>query len=984
MILKRYLGIDIGSTSIKFVILDESGNVLYHSYDRHKSQARQVALDKLRAVKPLLEDHQIYVSMSGSSGLGIANDAGLNFSQEVYAESVLVRQRYPMANAIVELGGEDAKLVFMDKVVDSRMNSTCAGGTGAFIDQMASLLNISLEEMDELSLQSKMIYPVASRCGVFAKTDVQALLNQGVSKPDLCASIFQAVVNQFVSGLAQGRKIEGTVVFLGGPASFMKGLQNRFKQTLHLDDAHALFPAEGIYSVAWGAALCAQNLREGYHFDQLESLFESVSKIKHTDQSEPPLFENNQQYLDFVNRHNLKSVEVADISQYHGKAWLGIDAGSTTIKVVLLSESNDILYQYYSSNEGKLLELIREQLIKVRRLCDRYGITIVGSGVCGYGETLIKNAFHVDLGVVETYAHYTAAKHFNPNVSFIIDIGGQDIKCFKIKDQSIDEVILNEACSSGCGSFIETFATSMGYSVVDFANLGLKSKHPVSLGTRCTVFMNSSVKQAQKNGATIEDISAGLCRSVVKNALYKVIRVRSVDELGDHVVVQGGTFLNNTILRCFEMELGKSVTRPNIAHLMGAFGCALLSRQLNQDQSHLLSLDELNHFECDVKSFHCQACGNQCYLTIHTFKDGSRYIAGNKCDRFSNVKKKNELPNLYDYKYQYIRGLDHGNYGENHLSIGLPMALNMLELAPLWNGFFDALHYNVVFSDESSKALYEKAQFTIPSDTVCYPAKYMHGHIQNLVDKKVDVIFYPCMTYNIQENSGKNYNCPVVAYYPNVIEANLELGSTTLLMPYLDLNNHDYVCEKLFESLKTIDSQLSLDAVKKAFAKGWDDLTKFHDDVVNKGKQAIAYAKAHDLQTIILAGRPYHIDPMIHHGIAGLLNSLNFVVVSEDAVARNEAEPKVDVLNQWAFHSRLYKAAQYVNEHDHMQLIQLVSFGCGIDAVTSDEVRAILRRNDKFYTQIKIDEVDNLGAVTIRCRSLQAAINEKEGTLWKE
>ncbi len=982
--MKRYLGIDIGSTSIKFVILDEAQNVLYHSYDRHKSQARQVCLDKLKEVKPLLEDHQIYVSMSGSSGLGIANDAGLNFSQEVYAESVLVRQRYPQANAIVELGGEDAKLVFMDKVVDSRMNSTCAGGTGAFIDQMASLLNITLEEMDALALQAKMLYPVASRCGVFAKTDVQALLNQGVCKPDLCASIFQAVVNQFVSGLAQGRKIEGTVIFLGGPASFMKGLQQRFKATLKLDEDHAIFPQEGIYSVAWGAALCAMNLREGYHYDQLEKLFESVCAIKHTDESEPPLFANKQQYYDFVNRHNLGSIELADISQYHGNAWLGIDAGSTTIKVVLLSESNDILYQYYASNEGKLLELIKEQLIKVRKLTDQYGITIVASGVCGYGETLIKNAFHVDLGVVETYAHYTAAKHFNPDVSFIIDIGGQDIKCFKIKDHAIDEVILNEACSSGCGSFIETFATSMGYSVVDFANLGLKSTHPVSLGTRCTVFMNSSVKQAQKNGATIEDISAGLCRSVVKNALYKVIRVRSVDELGDHVVVQGGTFLNNTILRCFEMELNKTVTRPNIAHLMGAFGCALLSRQLHQDQSNLLSLDQLNAFECDVRSFHCQACGNQCYLTIHTFKDGSRYVAGNKCDRFNNVNKKNELPNLYDYKYQYIRGLNHGNHGANRPTVGLPMALNMYELAPLWNGFFDALQFNVVFSDESSKSLYEKAQFTIPSDTVCYPAKYMHGHIQNLLDKKVDAIFYPCMTYNIEENSGKNYNCPVVAYYPNVIDANLEMGKTTLLMPYLDINNADYVVEKLYEVVRPLDPLVTLDQVKMAFAKGFDDLTTYHRSIYDHGKKAIEYAKTHDLQTIILAGRPYHIDPMIHHGIAGLLNALDFVVVSEDAVAHDETEPQVNVLNQWAFHSRLYKAAQFVNEHDHMQLIQLVSFGCGIDAVTTDEVRVILRRKDKFYTQIKIDEVDNLGAVTIRCRSLKAAINEKEGTLWKE
>lgn len=981
--MKRYLGIDIGSTSIKFVILDEDGQILYKSYDRHKSQPRQLCVDKLNEVKDILQDHQIYVSMSGSSGLGVANDIGLDFSQEVYAESVLVKQEYPNAKAIIELGGEDAKLVFMDKVVDSRMNSSCAGGTGAFIDQMASLLKLSLEEMDELSLKSKMIYPVASRCGVFAKTDVQALLNQGVEKPDLCASIFQAVVNQFIAGLAQGRKIEGPVVFLGGPIFFLKGLQQRFIDTLKLSTNDAFVSDNAIYAVAWGSAICATHTKEGFNYLQLVEMFEKASKIVHKQEDEPALFNNQEQYQQFLHDHSIKSIDMLDISTYSGDAYLGIDAGSTTIKVVLLSEDHQILYQYYSSNEGKLLELIRLQLIKVKQLCQEYNITIKGCGVCGYGENLIKNAFHTDLGVVETYAHYTAAKFFNPNVSFIIDIGGQDIKCFKIKDGSIDEVVLNEACSSGCGSFIETFAKSMGYSVAEFADIGLNSKHPVSLGTRCTVFMNSSVKQAQKNGASIEDISAGLCRSVVKNALYKVIRIRGVEELGDHVVVQGGTFLNDTILRCFEMELGKTVTRPNIAHLMGAFGCALLAQSMKLEQSALISLDDLINFSVDVKSFNCQSCGNQCYLTINTFKDGSRFIAGNKCDKFSTIKSNKEIPDLFKIKYDFLTNLTKDNPVGKKV-IGLPLALGMVEMLPFWNAFFTTLGYQVVTSHNSSKAMYEKAQFTIPSDTVCYPAKLMHAHIQDLLDKHVDAIFLPCMTYNLKENEGVNYNCPIVAYYANVIDANLPLNDTQLIMPYIDLNDRKYVAKRLHECFKQYGYYEQEKDILNAYDKAMDSLNAYKQFKIDQGQKAIQYAKDHDLQTIVLAGRPYHIDPMIQHGISNLLTSLNFVVISEDSISPLQQQEPVDVIDQWSYHSRLYKAAHYVGQHEKMQLVHLVSFGCGIDSITSDEVRSILRSYDKFYTQLKIDENDNLGAITIRCRSLKAAINEKEGTLWKE
>ena len=969
------LGIDVGSTTLKAVLLDDHDEILYKSYQRHQSYVRKKSYEKLIELKELIGDHNLQVAITGSAGLGVANDSQLPFVQEVFATALAVKKEHPQTDSVIELGGEDAKIIFLNGALEERMNSTCAGGTGAFIDQMASLLNVDLQTLDTLSLQHDMIYPIASRCGVFAKTDIQPLINQGVSKADIAASIFQAVVDQCITGLAQGRKIEGNVLFLGGPLFFLKGLQQRFQETLKLDDQHALFPDLSPYFVGYGAALYARQTKESYSYRELLQKFETMLHVPVKTDTLDALFNTQEEYEEFIQRHKEHSVPYADIKTYHGKAYLGIDSGSTTTKLVLIDEQNRILYESYANNQGNPITVILQELKTIYSLIgDR--IQLAHSAVTGYGEQLMQAAFHIDEGIVETMAHYHAAKYFNPNVDFIIDIGGQDMKCFHLKDHAIDDILLNEACSSGCGSFLETFAKNMGYSVKEFSRLGLESKHPVNLGTRCTVFMNSSVKEAQKNGAAIEDIAAGLCMSVVKNALYKVIRIKDPKDLGNEIVVQGGTFLNDTVLRCFEQTLHRNVIRPSIAHLMGAYGAALFAKSKQVDHSNILSAIDLENFTHTTKNTRCGLCTNHCHLTINMFADHSKHIAGNKCERpIIGKENKEQLPNLYDFKYDYLTHLPKGD--NIHGTIGIPVVLNMYEFLPFWQTLFTSLGYQVIQSGRSSKALYAKGQQTIASDTICYPAKLVHGHIQSLIDKQVDHIFYPCMSYNIDEHTSNNhFNCPVVAYYPEVIQANMELEDTHFLYPYVYMDQPHTLEKELYAyfikeglSIRKKDLHLAIKQAYKAYHA-------YKQAVFQEGEKALTFAKENHRNTIVLAGRPYHIDPQINHGIHRLLSNLGFVVVSEDSLPQRKL-PSIHVLNQWTFHARLYQAAQYVSTQSQMELIHLVSFGCGIDAITSDEVKDILRSNQKLYTQIKIDEVDNLAAIKIRCRSLLSAMEER-------
>ncbi len=971
----KTLGIDIGSTTAKLV-LREGDRIIYEKYERHLSQVRAKTLEMLEEMSGADRDEPLLVAISGSAGLGLAQSADLSFVQEVFATGEAVEKLARGTSVVIELGGEDAKIIFFEGGTDERMNGTCAGGTGAFIDQMATLLNITVDEMDKLSLSHHRIYPIASRCGVFAKTDIQPLLNQGARKEDIAASIYQAVVNQTIAGLARGRKITGKVLFLGGPLYYCKGLQQRFAETLKLSPENAVFPEEGRFAVALGASLYAEHnstpltLAELCH--RIRSSMDGTALLHRLE----PLFEDEETYRLFSARHALASVPEQDPKSYTGNAYLGIDCGSTTTKLVLLSDQNQILYSYYASNLGNPVAVVKEQLSHIYTLCgDR--IRIRGSAVTGYGEELIRAAFSVDAGIVETIAHYTAARHFKPDVDFILDIGGQDIKCFRIKSGAIDSIMLNEACSSGCGSFVETFAKSMGYSISEFAQKGLFAKAPVDLGSRCTVFMNSSVKQSQKDGATVEDISAGLSVSVVKNAIYKVIRAASPDDLGQHVVVQGGTFYNDAVLRAFERELGKEVIRPTIAGLMGAFGAALFAKK--HPAGKLITEEELERFEHTSKASSCHGCTNHCRLTINSFGEGKKkYISGNQCERGLGVDTSllESVPNLYGLKRAYLNNLTPGD-GTRGV-IGIPMALGMYELYPLWHGIFCALGFTVVASRQSSRRTYQLGQFSIPSDTACYPAKLMHGHIEELLERGADAIFYPCLSYNIDEKSADNcYNCPVVAYYSELLAGNVDgLKNTKFLYPYLNINNDRRLSEELLATLSPHFPGITKKEMLMAVKMGKTKYEDYMRAVRREGEYALEYARKHGKRVMILAGRPYHIDPEIGHGIDKLAVSLGFVVVSEDSICHLTEKPSVHVLNQWTYHARLYRAARYAVEHPNTELVQLVSFGCGLDAITTDEIREILEAGGKYYTQIKIDEITNLGAVRIRLRSLLGALEQ--------
>ena len=972
------VGVDIGSTTAKLVIRD-GNEVIYKKYERHYSQVRQKTLELLTEAEPYLKDKKIRIAISGSAGMGVAEIARLQFVQEVYATFALVEEREPDTEVVIELGGEDAKIIFLKGGVDERMNGTCAGGTGAFIDQMASLLNVTPDELDEMSLKCEKVYPIASRCGVFAKTDIQPLINQGVSKNDIAASIYMAVVNQTITGLAQGRKIKGKVMFLGGPLYYNKGLRKAFKETLKLDDENAVFPEYALYAVALGASIFAEKAEKTYEYDKLIEMLKETVAAKREVASMKALFANEDEFNEFKDRHAKETVEFKDIAAYSGDAYLGIDCGSTTTKLVLINDRKDILWYYYNSNKGNPVDVVKEKLKEVRTLCgDR--IKIRASAVTGYGEQLILNAFHVDRGLVETMAHFMASKQFLPNVDFILDIGGQDIKCIKIKNEAVDSIMLNEACSSGCGSFIETFAKSMGYDTKEFSKLGLKGNAPVDLGSRCTVFMNSSIKQAQKDGVSVENISAGISVSVIKNAIYKVIRANSPTELGEHIVVQGGTFLNDAVLRAFENEIGKNVVRPAIAGIMGAYGAAIYSMGLGLEESTLISLDDLNTFTHTSKAAVCQGCTNHCALTINIFSDGGKYISGNRCEKMTAKGKIDEKLNLFEFKRQYFMNLC-SPAKEGKKVIGMPLQLGMYDLAPLWVGIFESLGFNVKLSGLSSRDTYLLGQDSIPSDTVCYPAKIMHGHIELLVRDKVDAIFAPCLTYNIDEKAGDNhYNCPVVAYYPELLRVNMDiLNDVEYIAPFLSVSDEAELARELEVNLPkdliNADKKQILEAVKEGFKR----YAKYKEDLYAETERIIARARELNKKIMVLAGRPYHIDPEIGHGIDLLACSLGFAVITEESIAPKVGRVPTNVLNQWTFHQRLYRAAHYAVTQKDMELVQLVSFGCGIDAITTDEVRSIVENAGRIYTQIKIDEINNLSAVNIRLRSLLGALEMREG-----
>ncbi len=968
----KLMGIDVGSTTVKVTVIDGE-EILYKSYIRHFARVRETVLSELYNVRKKF-DGEFAVSITGSAGLGLSQRSGLNFVQEVQAAFIAIRKFYPDADACVELGGEDAKIIFITGGTEQRMNGSCAGGTGAFIDQMATLLNISVAEMDEYALNASKVYPIASRCGVFAKSDIQPLINQGAKKEDIAASIFQAVVDQTVSGLAQGRRIKGKVLFLGGPLHFLKSLRKAFVTTLNLSDKEAVFPDDAPCFMSLGAALGSKSVKPmplGSIISCIENVSDSAEIV-----TGRPLFESKEEYTAFVKRHRATDLQFADIAGYEGDSYLGIDSGSTTTKLILITPDCRILYSHYQSNNGQPLEVVTEKLKEIYKLCGDK-IKIRASAVTGYGEELIKSGIKADFGIVETVAHFKAALHFNPKVDFIIDIGGQDIKCFKIKNGAIDSIMLNEACSSGCGSFIQTFAKAMGMEIDKFSHEGLFAKHPVELGSRCTVFMNSAVKQAQKDGAGVDDISAGLSSSIVKNAIYKVIRASSVSELGENIVVQGGTFLNDAVLRSFELETGKEVIRPGIAGLMGAFGAALYAMENIREKSSLITESELDGFTYESKSANCHGCTSNCNINIISFGDGRKHVSGNKCERGAGLKPASSELDIFAYKQSRLTECIKNSTGTRGKA-GLPLQLGMYEQLPLWAGFFESLGFEVILSDKSSRSLYFRGQHTVASDTACYPAKLMHGHIESLLDKGVDFIFLPCESYNIDEHCSTNhYNCPVVAYYPELLKANNErLNANNFISPYLDLNMRKNTVQNLYRTFSGYG--IKKREIAKALDEGFKRLEVYQRDVRAKADEILEEARKQDKQVIVLAGRPYHLDNEINHGINKLLTSLGIAVLSEDGVFDKTQAVKVDVLNQWTYHARLYRSAHFVAERDNVNLVQLVSFGCGLDAITSDEVRAILEKNGKLYTQIKIDEINNLGVVKIRLRSLLATVEAEK------
>ena len=983
----RYaLGIDIGSTTVKIAILNEDDEVLFSDYERHFANIQETLSHLLeRAIDELGAIHVSPV-ITGSGGLTLSKHLEVPFVQEVIAVSTALQDYAPQTDVAIELGGEDAKIIYFEGGnVEQRMNGICAGGTGSFIDQMASLLQTDATGLNEYAKNYNALYTIAARCGVFAKTDIQPLINEGATKEDLSASIFQAVVNQTISGLACGKPIRGHVAFLGGPLHFLSELRNAFVRTLKLDDEHAIVPHHSHLFAAIGSALNSKRESSIALLDMQNRLANRIHMEFEVERLEP-LFATEKDYNQFIDRHAKHQVPIADLSSYKGNAFLGIDAGSTTTKAALVGEDGTLLYSFYHSNDGNPLGTT------ISAMKDIYSklpedVKIVHSCSTGYGEALIKAALLLDEGEVETVSHYYAASYFEPEVDCILDIGGQDMKCIKIKNQTVDSVQLNEACSSGCGSFIETFAKSLNLSVEDFAHEALFATHPIDLGTRCTVFMNSKVKQAQKEGASVADISAGLAYSVIKNALFKVIKVSDASELGKKIVVQGGTFYNNAVLRSFETIAGCEAVRPDIAGIMGAFGAALIARERYKDgkQTTMLSIEEIEGMEYSTSMTKCRGCTNNCRLTINKFSGGRKFITGNRCERgLGKEKSQNTAPNLFEYKM-------HRYFGYEPLSeeqatrgtVGLPRVLNMYENYPFWFTFFNTLGFRVVLSPASNRKIYELGIESIPSESECYPAKLTHGHVKWLIDQGISFIFYPCIPYERQEfkEADNHYNCPIVTSYPENIKNNMDeivTGAVNFKNPFLSFKSEETIAMSLIPELSK-EFAISAAEIKNAIHLAWNELAACREDMRRKGEETIAYLDETGKRGIVLAGRPYHIDPEIHHGIPELINSYDIAVLTEDSISHlNPVERPLIVLDQWMYHSRLYAAANYVKTKNNLDLIQLNSFGCGVDAVTTDAVADILTKSGKIYTSLKIDEVNNLGAARIRIRSLLSAIRVRE------
>ncbi len=979
------LGIDIGSTTVKIAILDQQDHLLFSDYMRHFANIRETLSELLSKAHDQLGDMMLCPMITGSGGLTLANHLEVPFVQEVIAVSTSLQHYAPQTDVAIELGGEDAKIIYFEGGnVEQRMNGICAGGTGSFIDQMASLIQTDASGLNEYAKDYKALYPIAARCGVFAKTDIQPLINEGATREDLAASIFQAVVNQTISGLACGKPIRGHVAFLGGPLHFLSELKAAFIRTLKLDDEHTIVPENSHLFAAIGSAL---NYKEDSQIS-LQDLLNKLTGELHLEfevERMDPLFKDQEAYDTFTARHNRATVRRGDLSSYKGNCYLGIDAGSTTTKVALVGEDGALLYSFYSSNNGSPLATSIQSIKEIYSLLPEEA-HIVSSCSTGYGEALVKAALMLDDGEVETIAHYTAAAFFDPEVDCILDIGGQDMKCIRIKDNTVDSVQLNEACSSGCGSFIETFAKSLNYSVENFAKEALFAQHPIDLGTRCTVFMNSKVKQAQKEGATVADISAGLAYSVIKNALFKVIKLSDPDQLGKHIVVQGGTFYNDAVLRSFESISGREAVRPDIAGIMGAFGSALIARDRYEGKpTSMLSIEEINKLEFTTKLARCGRCTNNCLLTINQFSGNRRFITGNRCERaLGKEKNKEQIPNLFEYKLHRV--FDYEPLSEEDAArgiIGIPRVLNLYEDFPFWAVLFRELKYRVMLSPLSNRGIYELGIESIPSESECYPAKLAHGHVTWLIQQGVQTIFYPCIPYerNEFEDAGNNYNCPIVTSYPENIKNNVDeinTGKVRLIHPFIALTNEEILTKRLLTVLKD-EFGISESECRPAIHKAWTELQSARDDMRKKGEETIQWLEENHRRGIVLAGRPYHLDPEINHGIPELITSYGFAVLTEDSVSHlQKVDRPLIVLDQWMYHSRLYAAAQYVRTTENLDLIQLNSFGCGLDAVTTDQVSDILTKSGKIYTCLKIDEVNNLGAARIRIRSLIAAIRTRE------
>ncbi|MBC8060776.1 MAG: 2-hydroxyacyl-CoA dehydratase [Clostridiaceae bacterium] len=980
-----HMGLDVGSTTVKLIVIDNDNNILLRKYQRHFSDIKNTIVEIIEEACLTFKEETVTVMVTGSGGLNVSTWLSVTFIQEVIAGTRTVEELIPHTDVAIELGGEDAKITYFDGTVDQRMNGTCAGGTGAFIDQMSSLLQTDAMGLNEMAKSYKVLYPIAARCGVFAKTDVQPLLNEGAAKEDIAASIFQSVVNQTISGLACGKPIKGKVAFLGGPLYFLSELRKRFVETLKLSEEEVIFPENSQLYVALGAALASKE-EPNINFEELKNrLVNMKQSVSHEVDRLRPLFENNDELLEFNERHSLSKAKRNELSTYKGRCYLGIDAGSTTTKAALIDEEGALLYSYYGSNQGSPLKQCTKILKELYSLLPQEAI-IANSVVTGYGEALIKSALGIDIGEIETVAHFKASNFFLPGVDFILDIGGQDMKCLRIKDGIINSILLNEACSSGCGSFLETFAFSLNMSIENFAKAAVDSKGPVDLGSRCTVFMNSRVKQAQKEGAHVGDISAGLSYSVIKNALLKVIKVRDPKELGEKIIVQGGTFYNDAVLRSFELISEREAVRPDIAGMMGAFGAALIGKErlVEGYQSTILKAEELQGFTTETSMRRCGLCGNNCLLTINKFSDKREFISGNRCERGAGEEThKSDIPNLYDYKYRKIFGYTPLKKEEaTRGTIGIPRVLNLYENFPFWAVFFKELGFRVELSPRSSKKIHELGIETIPSESVCYPAKLVHGHIITLINKKVDLIFYPCIPYEEKEDEGANncYNCPIVISYPEVIKNNLDVlrdQGIKFMNPFLPLNSKKKLFERLFEEFNSFN--ISKKEMKVAFEKAWVEKDLVKADIRKKGEEVLQYLKDTGKKGIVLAGRPYHIDEEINHGIPNIITGFDMAVLTEDSIAHlGKVQRPLRVVDQWTYHSRLYAAASYVAEHENLEIIQLNSFGCGIDAVTTDQVQEIMNQYGRIYTVLKIDEGNNLGAARIRIRSLRAAMEERD------